>query len=282
MHINFSIKEIIDKIKKDDLPGYAAQSGYFMILSFFPFITLLLSLIHLLPLEYGSFLNLIDDIMPSYFMPAIESILTEMSESSFAALTGFSAIVTLWAAGRGFMSLMKGFNAIHGIEEDRSFFVRRAIASVQTLLFIIIIAATLVFVVFGNKLAEFTAGFLPYISLIIRSVVEIKWLFFPALLTLVFLFMFKFIPSRRLLLIRQLPGAVLSAIGWYGFSIIYSIYVNHSTYSTMYGSLATIILALVWLYSCMLILFFGVEFNTLLENRIISASILERKQDSRK
>ena len=172
---------------------------------------------------------------------------------------------------------MKGFNAIHGIEEDRNFFVRRAISSIQTLLFIVIIAAMLVFVVFGNRIAKLTERFFPYISLIIKSVIEIKWLFFPALLTLVFLFMFKFIPSRRLPLIRQLPGAVVSAIGWYGFSMIYSMYVDYSTYNTMYGSLATMILALVWLYSCMLILFFGVEFNTLLENKIISPHIFEKK-----
>lgn len=277
MRIVFSLKEMFDKIKKDDLPGYAAQSSYFVILSIFPFITLLLSLIHLLPLEYDSFLNLIDDIIPASFMPEVESLFIEMYESSSVVLTSFSAVVTLWAAGRGFMSLMKGFNAIHGIEEDRNFFVRRAISSIQTLLFIVIIAAMLVFVVFGNRIAKLTERFFPYISLIIKSVIEIKWLFFPALLTLVFLFMFKFIPSRRLPLIRQLPGAVVSAIGWYGFSMIYSMYVDYSTYNTMYGSLATMILALVWLYSCMLILFFGVEFNTLLENKIISPHIFEKK-----
>ncbi|MGN0407301.1 MAG: YihY/virulence factor BrkB family protein [Bacteroides sp.] len=277
MRIIFSIKEILDKIKDDDLPGYAAQSCYFIILSFFPFVALLLSLIRFLPLDYATFISLINDVIPVYFREAVQKFFLEMYESSSVTLTSISAIVTLWAAGRGFMALMKGFNAIHGIKEDRNFFVLRAIASVQTLLFIVIILAMLVFVVFGNKLFVFTSQFFPYLSIIIEAIIDIKWLFFPALLTLAFLFMFKFIPSRRLPLIRQLPGAVISAIGWYGFSIIYAVYVNHNTLSTMYGNLANLIFALVWLYSCMLILFFGVEFNTLLEKKLISPHLLKRR-----
>lgn len=85
------------------------------------------------------------------------------------------------------MSLMKGFNAIHGIAEDRNFIVRRSISSVQTLLFIIIIAALLIFVVFGNKLLGFTSRYFPYLAIIIEAVIDIKWLFFPVLLTLAFL-----------------------------------------------------------------------------------------------
>lgn len=277
MRIIFSIKEIFNKIKHDDLPGYAAQSCYFMVLSFFPFVALLFSLIHFLPIDFETFIALINDVTPVYFKELVQNLFIELYESSSVTFTSISAVVTLWAAGRGFMSLMKGFNAIHGIKEDRNFFVLRAIASIQTLLFIVIILAMLVFVVFGNKLFTFTSRYFPYISIIIEAIINIKWLFFPALLTLAFLFMFKFIPSRRLPLIRQLPGAVISAIGWYGFSIIYSIYVNHNTFSTMYGNIANLIFALVWLYSCMLILFFGFEFNTLLEKKLISQHIFRSK-----
>ena len=46
MKVKLKPFQIINKIKNDDLPGYAAQSSYFILLSFFPFITLLLSLIH--------------------------------------------------------------------------------------------------------------------------------------------------------------------------------------------------------------------------------------------
>ena len=169
------------------------------------------------------------------------------------------------------MSLMKGFNAIHGIAEDRNFIVRRSISSVQTLLFIIIIAALLIFVVFGNKLLGFTSRYFPYLAIIIEAVIDIKWLFFPVLLTLAFLFMFKFIPSRRLPLFAQLPGAVISSVGWYGFSLIYAVYVNNNTYTAMFGGLGTLILALVWLYSCMMILFFGAEFNSLISHDYVSA-----------
>lgn len=276
MKVKLKPFQIINKIKNDDLPGYAAQSSYFILLSFFPFITLLLSLIHYLPLEYDVLMQVLNDIVPEYFKDATVSFIGGLYYSSSISFTGFSAIITLWAAGRGFMSLMKGFNAIHGIVEDRNFIVRRAISSVQTLLFIIIIAALLVFVVFGNKLLGFTSKYFPYIAIIIEAVIDIKWLFFPALLTLAFLFMFKFIPSRRLPLFAQLPGAVISSVGWYGFSLIFAVYVNNNTYSAMFGGLGTLILALVWLYSCMMILFFGAEFNSLISHDYVSAQRVKR------
>ena len=63
---------------------------------------------------------------------------------------------------------------------------------------------------------------------------------------------------------EQLPGAVCATAGWMGFSLAFSLYFSRivgKNYSYMYGSLAAIVLLLLWLYACMCILFFGAEIN---------------------
>ena len=85
-----------------------------------------------------------------------------------------------------------------------------------------------------------------------------------------FLLMYLFIPTRKSSITKEFPGAVFSAVGWYGFSYCYSLYVAHSpNFSYMYGSLTTLIFALVWIYVCMLILFLGAELNTLIASQTL-------------
>ena len=85
-----------------------------------------------------------------------------------------------------------------------------------------------------------------------------------------FLLMYLFIPTRKSSITKEFPGAVFSAVGWYGFSYCYSLYVAHSpNFSYMYGSLTTLIFALVCIYVCMLILFLGAELNTLIASQTL-------------
>lgn len=81
-----------------------------------------------------------------------------------------------------------------------------------------------------------------------------------------FLIMYIFIPDRKTNLIAELPGAVTASVGWILFSTFYSIYTNFSPrFSSMYGTLSTLVFALVWLYFCMIIIFLGAELNIILK-----------------
>lgn len=276
--ILFALSETIEKIKKDDLTGYAAQSCYYLILAFFPFVALLLSLIKYLPVEYSTFINLINDIVPVYFKNDAINLFNDMYNSSTITLTGVSAIGTLWASGKGLMSIMKGFNVIYEIEEKRNFFIIRCISSFQTLVFILAILIMLVFVVFGNAFISFTAIFFPYIAFVLQALTQKRVIIFPLFLTLVFMFMYKLIPSRKSSLIRQLPGSVLAALAWYAFSIFFSVYVSQTSYKSMFGGLGTLILVLIWIYADMLIIFYGAEVNVLIEKGIIKPLLMGKRK----
>lgn len=87
-------------------------------------------------------------------------------------------------------------------------------------------------------------------------------LLFPCVLMVIFLCMYKYVPNRKTTFFNELPGAVFAATGWFLFSYFYSVYVNHSpNFSLMYGSLSTLVFALMWMYFCMIIVFLGAELN---------------------
>ena len=277
MKILFTLKEIIDKLMKDNITGYASQSCFYIILSFFPFIMLLLTLIRFLPVEYGTIVSFLEKITPLQMHSFLGSIVSELFERSTITLTSVTAIATLWASGKGFMSLMQGFNTIYGIKESRNFLILRLIATLYTLLFIMVIILSLVVLVFGNQLLNFFTVKFPNIAFMTSAILKQKNLIFPIILMIFFLCMYKFIPSRRTSIFNEIPGALVATIGWFSFSYFYSLYVNNTpNFSYMYGSLTTFVFALVWLYFCMIILFFGAEFNTFIEHRIIHKGLLKK------
>jgi membrane protein len=83
-----------------------------------------------------------------------------------------------------------------------------------------------------------------------------------------FLAIYVVIPNRKTKISKELPGALVCACGWMGFSYAFSYYIDHySNYTSMYGSLTTIVLFMLWLYFCMYILFIGAEINVLFQNK---------------
>ncbi|SEV96618.1 YihY/virulence factor BrkB family protein [[Clostridium] fimetarium] len=278
MRILFALKEITNKLSKDNITGYAAQSCFYITLSFFPFIMLLLTLIRFLPVKYDTIISILNEISPPQLHSFLDGIVKELFEKSSLTLTSITAVATIWASGKGIMSLMQGLNSIYGIKETRNFLVQRLIATFYTLIFLIIIVFSLVVLVFGNQLLRFITIKFPNIAFITYAFMNQKYLIFPSVLMLFFLCLYIFIPNRRKTSIfNEFPGALIAAVGWFLFSYFYSLYVNNTpNFSYMYGSLTTFVFALVWLYCCMIILFFGAEINTFIHHKIISASMFKR------
>jgi membrane protein len=266
--IIFFIKPIIKKITDDNLTGYAAQSCFYLILSFMPFVILLMNLMKYLPITPNEIFEIIDNVIPSILLPIITSVINDIYYSGNVALVSITTIIALWSAGKGFMTIIICFNKIYGSGRKKGWIVSRVFSSLYIIVFIISIIATLMLFVFGRHLVTVMNLFAPKIASLLQSVLDNKALLFPVILTAIFWVMYVFIPDRKTKFITELPGAVTATIGWILFSIFYSMYANYSPgFSTMYGTLSTLVFALIWLYFCMLIVFFGAELNSLLAEK---------------
>ncbi len=253
------------KLREDSISAFAAQAAFFIILSFFPFVMFLLTLLNYLPISPEDLSTSVSGIFPATVSSILDTIFSELLEKSSGAVLSITVVAALWSASRGMLALVRGLNAVYQHKETRNYFLIRGVSVLYTLGFAVLLIVTLVLLVFGNQLYEFIMTKLPFLSELALIIMSLRSLVTMAILTLFFLLMFLVIPNRKSRLLKELPGAVLTAGGWLGFSFLFSFYIDRmSGFTYTYGSLTTLAVCMLWLYFCMYILFIGAEVNMLL------------------
>lgn len=248
-----------------NIPLYAANSGYFIVLSFFPALLLVLSGLRYTGLRVQDLLVMLSGIFPAAVTATVEGLVYSVYENASGAVAGVSALTALWSSSRGIHGLITGLNAIYGVAEDRSYFYTRAISVLYTFLFGLVLLLTLVLHVFGSALIGLLSRIpIPAVAFALR-VLNLRFFLLLFLQTLLFTAMFMILPNHRNHFLESLPGALLASLGWLLFSNVYSFYVTHfPSYANIYGSVYALAISMLWLYFCMSILFFGGALNRLL------------------
>lgn len=248
-----------------NIPLHASNTAYFIVLSVFPALLLVLSGLRFTGLELESLLELLGAFLPNALVDTVEGIITSVYSNASGTVAGVSALTAFWSSSKGIYGLLVGLNAIYGVAEDRGYFFTRAISVFYTLLFDVVILLTLVLHVFGNTLISMLKSIqIPGVAFLLE-LLDLRFFLLVFLQSLLFTLMYMFLPNRRNRLLESLPGGLLASIGWLVFSNLYSIYVtNFSSYSNIYGSVYGIAISMLWLYCCMSILFFGGALNRLL------------------
>lgn len=253
------------KITHDAVAAFSAQTAFFIIISAFPFLVLIVSVLEKIPFISADMMYTVLDIFPRTVMEYMENIIKEICSGNSVAIISISAAVLLWAASKGVTSIMRGLNFIYKIDEKRNFLEIRLVSVGYTIGFVVYIVLTLIFIFGGGMLSSLLKSRLPenlFFTVIYRIVSFLGKLM---LLTVLFGLVYLIVPKRKATIKSQLPGAVLSALGWLGYSWFFSFYIDHlAGNSYVYGSLTSIILIMLWLYVCMYIFFIGGEVNSII------------------
>ena len=257
---------ISQKSKRDHVGAYASEAALFIIMSFVPFIIMLMTLVKSTPLTEDIVISFINNIAPTAFIAPVNSIVHEMYIKVDPAVVFLAIFAVLWAAGKGFVSLIEGLNSVFAIKEHRNWIKLRLYAILYTIVFMFIIILCVVIYILGYRLHDFFYNHVPFIAKIIGVILQFRALIVITLLSLLFTFLYVAIPNRHTKIKRQIPGAIFAAIGWTGFSFFFSLYVKYSSnLSILYGSLTTLICVMLWLYVCMYIFLVGAEVNVYVE-----------------
>lgn len=256
-------KQIYDKFVKDEITVYAAQASFFIVLSALPFIMLLMSIIQFVPaISRSDLLALVADIFPAKVIPLVDTILTDLYSTSPTAILSMTTIVALWSAARGMQGIERGLNRIAGCTKRRNYVYSRIVNSGYTIVFIVVCVMSLILLVFGSSIQNMFFKYFPFFSHLLPLLISVRTLLPLGILIIFFTWLYTFLPYERLRLKYQFPGAVFSTIAWMLFSFGFSIYFTHfSGFSYMYGSLAAVVILMLWLYFCICILFLGAELN---------------------
>ena len=268
--------QIPGKITEDHVGAYAAQSAYFFMLCMIPIILLFLTMVQFTPITKADVMTAVIQVFPS----SVDSMITSIVNQVYNQSTGIipvTLIVTLWSAGKGVLAMTTGLNCIFDCRETRNYVLLRIRATLYTIMFIVVILLLLVLSVFGNSLNLFVLEHVPFMSGIADWLIEARTIISPAVLVVFCLLIYTFLPNRKAKMLRQLPGAAFAALGWIIVSWIFSVYLDiFKGFSSMYGSLTTIVLIMLWMYFCMYSILLGGEVNVLLYQYNVF------KQDSQK
>ena len=253
------------KIRPMQISLHAANAGYFIALSVFPTLVLLLGLLRYAGMDAGDLLSLLSGFIPIALMDAAEKLIVSIYAYTSRTVVSLSALGVLWSASRGIYGLLMGLNAIYGVREDRGYLYTRAISMLYTFLFLVVLILTLVLNVFGETILEHLPPARGAIWELLDSIVDFRFILLLFLQTGLFTAMFMVLPNRKNKFTDSFPGAVLASAGWLLFSNLFSFYVEHlSGYTNIYGSVYTAALSMLWLYFCLCLLFCGGALNKLL------------------
>lgn len=247
------------------IPIHAANTGYFLILSVFPALVLILSLLRYTALDVHNLLGFLEGLIPAALLPEAELLIVNTYESTSKTVVGISAVTALWSASRGIYGLITGLNAIYRVPENRGYLQVRLISMAYTFLFLLVLLLTLVLHVFGTGIVSLLSqSSMPFFRFL-TGIVDLRFFLLVFLQTALFTAMFMALPNRKNSLGDSLPGAFFASIGWLIFSHLFSLYVEHfPTYGNIYGSVYAVALMMLWLYFCISIVFYGGVLNRLL------------------
>ena len=256
-----TVRKVTGYVRKMHIPVYASHASFFITLSAFPMLLLLVSILRYTGISVDTLTELLEGIIPSALIPFVKKQIFSAYQSTTGTLLSLSALMALWSSSRGIYGLRNGLNSVYGVMENRGWFYTRVVSVGYTFAFLIVLLLTLVLHVFGTTLLQLVPEGWAFFARILNQ----RFFLLLILQTVVFTAMYMVLPNRRNPLFDSFPGAVLSSIGWLILSDLYSRYVeNFSGYANVYGSIYAVALSMLWLYCCVSILFYGGALNVYL------------------
>ncbi|SFS90827.1 YihY/virulence factor BrkB family protein [Marininema halotolerans] len=265
------LKEMSLRFYREGVFDLSAQLAYYFLLSVFPFLLVVITLLGFLPISPENILEFIKPYAPAHTHQLIKNTLISIIGVERRNLLSFSILVTLWLTYIGIQSIIRMLNRTFSTDESRPFMYRVIEGALLMLGLFIAVIVTLLLPVFGEILRGF---FLPELGLSAWSTSLwslFRWVLSGIVLFLVFFCLYFFAPNVRLQPAEAAPGAFFATIGWQLISLGFAFYVTLGNYSLIYGNLGGLIILIVWFYLSAMILIMGGQLNAILyENRIRS------------
>ncbi len=263
-----SLRRGLAWIKPMNIPLHAAYTSFFLVLSVFPILVILFGLLGYTSLGIEEVMELVAGFLPNAIEPLAQRIIVGAYAQTSGTVLSVSVLTALWSASRGLRGLLMGLNAVYGLEENRSYLVTRGISMLYTFLFLIVLVLTLVLHVFGTTILDYLRMTTNPLLMFLMDVIDLRFVLLLVLQTALFTTMYAALPNRRNSLKESMPGALLTSAGWLIFSDLFSIYVEYfPNYSNIFGSVYAAALAMLWLYFCICIVFYGGALNRYLMER---------------
>ncbi len=258
-----AVFNVVARFGDHDVAGIAAQTTFYLVLSLFPLIMLVVSVISRANISVDP--EYLSTVVPE----SVVSIISLVAEASAPSLhnTGIiTLLLAVWSASAGIWGLMRGIYRAHQQKRLESVIWGRIISVIFMVGFLVAMLLSLALLVFGQLILSSLLTGLDTGSMMLLDVFRTA-----STALLIFLFMFAlyyFTPGVHLKAKDVVFGAAFTSAGWIIFSRLFELYMrNFSKYSALYGSLGVVLGLVIWLYSICFIILTGAELNSIIIER---------------
>ncbi|WP_050614013.1 YihY/virulence factor BrkB family protein [Bacillus testis] len=257
------IRAMLLRMKDHDVSGMAASLAFFFLLSLFPLLIVVATLLPYLPITESDIISYLSAYIPEDSLKLIEGPITNFMQGS-GKLLSLGIVGTLWSSSNAMNGMLKAFNKAYDIHDNRTYIIMRAIALVLTVAMLFVFIVALLLPVFGKQIGLFFFDLLGYDKQFLHMWDAIRWLLSILILFLVFSIVYWVFPVVKMKDREVFWGAIFATVGWSVVSLGFSFYVNNfSHYSTTYGSIGGIIVLMLWFYLLAYIIVLGAELNAM-------------------
>lgn len=267
----YVLRKVMREFSEDQCTDKAAALTYYAVLAIFPAalaLTSILGLVGQADEAVRTILKVLKPLVSDSTLTAVEPVLMGMTQSQTAGLTFVLGLLgALWSASGYVGAFGRAMNSIYEIDEGRPFWKLRPTQMLITLVAVIMSALVLVMLVVSGPVAEAIGGVVGLGSVAVTVWSIAKWPVLGIVVMLVVATLYYATPNVKQPKFRWISvGAAIAIVIWVLASVAFAFYVaNFSSYDKTYGSIAGVIVALLWLWLTNLSLLFGAEVDSELE-----------------
>jgi membrane protein len=278
------MRRTVREFKQDNVTDWAAALTYYGVLSIFPALVALVSIVGLLgPSATDSLKSNMGSFAPgpakTIVTDAIDGLVQNQGTAGVLFIVGL--VAALWSASGYIAAFMRASNDIWDVEEGRPIWKTLPVRLGVTLVVVVLLAVSAMAVVLTGSLAD-KVGKLVGLGSTFVTVWDIaKWPVLLLVVATILAILYYASPNVRQPGFKWVtPGSVVAVVAWVVVSGLFALYVaNFGSYNKTYGSLAAVIVFLVWLWLTNVAVLFGAELNAEIERgRQIEAGYPEEKE----
>lgn len=251
----------------DDVFGQAAQLSYYFLLSIFPFLLFLTTLLGLLA-QTGTevYVNLVTyaaQVLPDSAFQLVFATLNQIQTGAGGGKLSFGILFTLWAASSGMLALMDGLNRASNAKETRPWWKARLVSIGLTVSLSGFVVTATTLVLYGERIVHWAAASLSGRTSLDLAMDVLEWPLVLIFLLIAFLLLYRYAPAEPRRPLRELmPGALVGMGLWLIVSLLFRLYLHFfNSYNATYGSLGAVIVLLLWSNLSGVAVLLGAEVN---------------------
>ena len=262
--------DMIRRYYVHDVARDSAALTYYLLFAIFPLLIFVSTLLGVLELDIDSITAVLAPILPSDVVDIIRTYLEYVAANQSRQLLWFSLVFSIWFPMRSTGCLMHSLRKAFGRSAPENILLGQLRTLLFTIWMIFVIGLTLALVVVGRRALYFLSGFLPLSETFISVWGYLRFIILGLVMAISLGILYQLALGQRRPLREVLPGVGSSLAAWLLLSMAFSYYVeNMARYAQLYGSIATIVVVLLWLYMSGQVLILGAE---------LSASLIHRKK----